>query len=109
MYYGPVNSSGERLLPENLLPDSEFSKPDSYIATMPGVVAGFTSFASKYASDYASWPSLANTIEPMNISNHQGTLRDSRSALMENLHHGGSADLYVFESLGLKLLISKSK
>jgi hypothetical protein len=102
LYQGPVNSAGERLLPENMLPGSEYSWPGSYISTTPGAIAYFTEFGGEYASNYAFWPSPIDAIGPMDISMD---LSASQTMYMENQHYAGSADLRMFHTLGSKMLI----
>lgn len=102
LYSVPVNSTGAPLLPENLLPGSEFAWAGSYISTTAGEAAGFTAFGGEYATNYAFWPSPKDTISPLDISMD---LSDSDTVYMDSLHYGGMADLRVFKNLGSKLLM----
>ncbi|KAH8647920.1 feruloyl esterase, partial [Xylariales sp. PMI_506] len=102
IYGGPFNSDGTKLLPENVLPGSEFAWLGAYISETVNATAVFTAFASDYISNYALWPSPREVIGPMEISMD---LPEAETVYMESLHYGGVADLHVFHELGSKMLI----
>ncbi len=107
VYSGPISSlTGQKQVPEGLLPGSEVSWKGTYIPSTAGQPSAWFTFAKSFLSFYAFWPDPSTPVTPFSVDLSDPSLI-WQTAKTESLEFGGIADMGKFHLLGGKIIMTQ--
>lgn len=106
IYSGPISSlTGEKQVPEGLLPGSEDAWVGTYIATTAGEPSAWYSFSESFLSYFAFWPDPIDLVTPFTVNLSDPSLLRQTSKT-ESFEYGGVPDMTKFKLLGGKIIMT---
>ncbi|KAH9219359.1 feruloyl esterase [Leptodontidium sp. 2 PMI_412] len=106
VYSGSVSLTGQKQVPEGLLPGSEASWKGTYIPSTTGQPSAWYTFAKSFLSYYAFWPDPVVPVTPFSVNLTDPELIRQTSKT-ESLEYGGVADMEKFHLLGGKVIMTQ--